>query len=297
LPTGGASFLAETLTNYELKLLIYVVGAVLLSTFVSVSLFVAVARSPRTWKKEERSWLDYGNLFIVAFGIAAVIVGFLVLLLFIRPLPDGRGALAFLAALFGVVTGLVGTYFGVKQSADAREGAHDMVRRSRGVGNTTPIITIEPLTDTKEVHAKHEVTARVTSVDKSPAGNTPVTFTVTKGPDRDVKEKKKNTDEHGSAKWSFTNNGKEGQDTIEARALGSSGRATVEFRESRKGTQEQQQAARQAETRQQQEDKGGEEQRAHREQEKKATHIKQEQARKIRRITAQHARAQRHGQK
>ena len=275
MPTGGANFLAATVTNHKLILLFYVVGAVLLLTFVLVALLVAVARSPRTWKKEERTWLDYGNLFIVAFGIAAVIVGFLVILLFIHPFPDGRGALAFLAALFGVVTGLVGTYFGVKQSADAREGAHDLVRRSRGVGNTTPIITIEPLTDTKEVHAKHEVTARVTSVDKSPVGNTDVTFTITKGPDRNVEEKRKNTDEHGRAQWSFTNNGKEGEDTIEARALGSSGKATVEFRESREGTQEQQQAARQAETHQQQEDKGGEEQRAHREQEKRATHIKQ----------------------
>jgi hypothetical protein len=60
-------------------------------------------------KKEERSWLDYGNFYIVCFGIVKVTVGFLVMLLFIEPFTDRSKALAFLVALFGVITGLVGT--------------------------------------------------------------------------------------------------------------------------------------------------------------------------------------------
>jgi hypothetical protein len=36
---------------------------------------------------------------------------------------NGQEVLALLAALSGVITGLVGTYFGVKASSDARAGA------------------------------------------------------------------------------------------------------------------------------------------------------------------------------
>jgi type IV secretory pathway VirB6-like protein len=38
---------------------------------------------------------------------------------------DPTQVLAILSALFGTIVGLVGTYFGVKASSDAREGAQD----------------------------------------------------------------------------------------------------------------------------------------------------------------------------
>jgi hypothetical protein len=68
------------------------------------------------------SWLEFGSFFVVALGIVAVIIGFLSILLFLNTFEDGTQALGFLTALFGAITGLVGTYFGVKTSSDAREG-------------------------------------------------------------------------------------------------------------------------------------------------------------------------------
>ncbi len=199
-----------------------------------VSLGFHVARKSGTWDKEDRSWLDYGNLIIVSFGLAVGLIGFLVILLVVDLFDDKSKALGFLVALFGVITGLVGTYFGVKQSADAREGAEkgreeaQKVALAGGRGNTAPIITIEPPTDTKPVGESHTVTTTVTSVDRSPAANVAVTFTVTEGPDRNTAGEEK-TGEFGRAIWSFTNNGTAGTDTIEAKALEATRTATVEF--------------------------------------------------------------------
>jgi hypothetical protein len=43
--------------------------------------------------RDERTWLDYGNLYVVALGIGAVTVGFLVMLLFLNQFPDRGQAL------------------------------------------------------------------------------------------------------------------------------------------------------------------------------------------------------------
>jgi hypothetical protein len=182
-----------------------------------------------TVPKDQRTWLDYGNLYIVASGIAAVLIGFLIMLLFLDRFTDRDQALGFLTALFGVITGLVGTYFGVKQSADAREGAEQLATLSGGVGTTAPTITIDPPTAEVDVGETHEVTATVTSVDKSPAANVAVTFRVTDGPDLNNTETR-TTNEFGQATWPLTNNGNAGTDTIEATALEGKGTATVEFR-------------------------------------------------------------------
>ena len=90
----------------------------------------------RSLPQGERSWLDFGSFFVVALGIVAVIIGFLAILLFLNTFEDGTQALGFLTALFGAITGLVGTYFGVKTSSDAREGAQRLA--AGGGGDTTP---------------------------------------------------------------------------------------------------------------------------------------------------------------
>jgi hypothetical protein len=163
----------------------------------------------------------------VATGLASVLDGFLVILRFAPP-DGGTQALGLLTALFGAITGLVGTYFGVKQSADARAGAEKLASLPGGPGTTAPTITIDPPTATLDTNQPHEVTARVTSVDGSPAANIAVTFAVTDGPDENVTGTR-NTDGFGQATFEFANNRAAGTDTIEATALEGKWTATVKF--------------------------------------------------------------------
>jgi hypothetical protein len=200
---------------------VLVVVAVLLA-----GLFWVAARTGR-WTEDQKTWLDYGNFFIVASGLAAVLAGFLVILQ-VAPPGDETQALGLLTALFGAITGLVGTYFGVKQSADARAGAEKLATQSGGTGTTAPNITIEPPSATLDTSQPHEVTATVTSVDGSPAANVDVTFVVTKGPDLNITGTE-TTDGYGRAAFEFTNKGSAGTDTIEATALEGKGTAKVEF--------------------------------------------------------------------
>jgi hypothetical protein len=204
-------------------IVLFLVVAIALMVFLVVR--TGVGR--KTLSEGERSWLDYGNLYVVAFGIAAVLIGFLVILLFLDRFADRVQALGFLTALFGVITGLVGTYFGVKQSADAREGA-EKVALAGGVGSTAPTVVITPAVETRNAAANHTVTATVTSVDSSPAVSVPVTFTITDGPDVNTTGAQ-TTDSSGKASFTFNNNGTAGTDTIEAASLGGKGRAKVTF--------------------------------------------------------------------
>jgi hypothetical protein len=73
----------------------------------------------------ERTWREYGSLYVVLWGILAVSIGFLgvLLLIFLGGFTDINEALGFLTAFFGAIVGLVGTYFGIKTSADATRGA------------------------------------------------------------------------------------------------------------------------------------------------------------------------------
>jgi hypothetical protein len=146
-------------------------------------------------------------------------------LLISRVFDDPTQVLALLSALFGTIVGLVGTYFGVKSSSEAREGAE----RLAGGGTTTPTITIAPPDANPGVSTTHTVTATVTSVDGSPAADVPVTFTVTAGPDMDTPPQTIRTDAFGRAPFTFTNNGTAGTDAIEAAALGGKGTTKVTF--------------------------------------------------------------------
>src|SRR5215213_9565732 len=120
-------------TKGSLRVNLLVVGIIAVAILLS-GLFWAGVRTG-TLAQDQRTWLDYGNFFIVASGLAAVLIGYLVIMQFAPP-ADGAQALGFLTALFGAIVGLVGTYFGVKQSADAREGAEKLAALSGGVGTT-----------------------------------------------------------------------------------------------------------------------------------------------------------------
>ena len=222
--------LPETTTRGGLVLL-SLIFALIFFIIIGVGLLVRVGTKTLP-QQVKGSWLDYGNFYIVAFGIAAVLIGFLVVLLFHTTFKDTAQALGFMAALFGVITGLVGTFFGVKQSADAREGAQELARAA-GVRNTAPTITIVPSNETKSVGNPHKVTATVTSVDGSPAANASVTFTITSGPDVNTTSTVKTADTSGNATFELTNNGTAGTDTIEVTYSGGTRTAMVTFREPR----------------------------------------------------------------
>jgi hypothetical protein len=102
----------------------------------------------RSLPQDERSWLDYGSLFVVVLGIVAVIIGFLSILLFLDRFTDVTQALGFLTALFGAIVGLVGTYFGIKSSSDARQGAQDLAANGRDT--TRPRVSSTAPEDTTE---------------------------------------------------------------------------------------------------------------------------------------------------
>jgi len=207
------------------------VGAVVFVIAVIALLAYQMIRTglgPTTLRQGERSWLDYGSFYVVALGIAGVIIGFLVILLFADRFSDLTQALGFLTALFGAITGLVGTYFGVKSSGDARAGAERLTTAS-GLGTRMPTITITPTDVTAKVGAEHTVTARVITAGGSPAADEPVIFTITDGPDTAIPPQVERTATSGQASFKFTNSGGAGTDTIEAAALGAKGTATVTF--------------------------------------------------------------------
>ena len=108
----------------------------LVAIFLLAILVIRAGVGRRSMPKDERSWLDYGNFYVVTWGIVAVIIGLLAILLFIDRFEDVTQALGFLSAFFGAVVGLVGTFFGIKASADATVGAQELAA-AKG-GDTTP---------------------------------------------------------------------------------------------------------------------------------------------------------------
>jgi hypothetical protein len=82
------------------------------------------------WRTERP--LEYGSFFVVALGIMASLIGFLVAfpLIISGVFTDPTQVLAILSALFGTIVGLVGTYFGVKASSDAGERAQNQAAQA-----------------------------------------------------------------------------------------------------------------------------------------------------------------------
>jgi hypothetical protein len=92
-----------------------------------------------------KSWLDYGNFFIVAIGIVAVLVAFLIAMLLTintQLFKDSTEILAVLTALFGVIGTLVGTYFGVKAGSDAAAQATTLAGNAITPTPIQPTVTV-----------------------------------------------------------------------------------------------------------------------------------------------------------
>ena len=151
----------QTLQSAQGPLLVLGQISLLDVTLVVIIVALAVATvtllivAIRTRPQDQRPWLEYGSFFVVICGIAAVIIGFLSILLVLGSFKDVSQALGFLTAFFGAVVGLVGTFFGIKSSADATAvaqkasaeataGAQKLAAAS--AGDTTPpqVLSINP---------------------------------------------------------------------------------------------------------------------------------------------------------
>jgi len=119
--------------------------------------------------------MDYGSFFVVICGILAVIIGFLLTLLFLGRFADVTQALGFLTAYFGAIVGLAGTYFGIKSSSDAAAGAQSLAG-APGRDTTPPLIlSTNPPDQAQDVPPDIHPTATF-SKDMDPATINPNTF-------------------------------------------------------------------------------------------------------------------------
>jgi hypothetical protein len=105
-----------------------------------------------------RADLKFGNFFVVALGIMAALIGFLVAfpLLVSGVFTEPTQVVALLSGLFGIIGTLVGTFFGVKSSSDARQGAQELA------ATTTPPLTIsavDPQPGAQNVRPDTSITA------------------------------------------------------------------------------------------------------------------------------------------
>jgi hypothetical protein len=116
-----------------------VLGILIASTLIVLGLLGLIGIF--AWKTERS--LEYGNFFVVVLGILTALIGFLVAfpLLVSGVFDDPTQVLALLSALFGTIVGLVGTYFGIKTSADARQDAQSLARDSLTGDTTQPQVT------------------------------------------------------------------------------------------------------------------------------------------------------------
>lgn len=119
-----------------------VFGSVLTVLIIVVVGFIATGFIARREVRREsattpqHSVLDYGNLIVVILGFLIALIGAILILLLVDD-----NAIAYITAWFGLITGLVGTFFGIKQSADARVGAE----RVANTGATAPTRDTTPL--------------------------------------------------------------------------------------------------------------------------------------------------------
>jgi hypothetical protein len=162
LSIGQMSLLGGSLIETIILILQVIFLLILLAAF-GYLVYVVKRRGvgSRSPPQGTRSWREYGSLYVVLWGIGAVIIGFgfIGILLALGRFGDGTQALGFLTAYFGAIVGLVGTYFGVKTSADVAEGAQRLVA-ANGRDTTEPQVTsTTPVDNEKNVSPKIKPTA------------------------------------------------------------------------------------------------------------------------------------------
>jgi hypothetical protein len=139
----------------------------LTTTLILVGLLVLIGIF--AWRTERA--LEYANFFVVILGIMVALIGFLVAfpLLVSGVFTDPTQVLALLSALFGTIVGLVGTFFGIKTSSDARQDAQQLASSAIATDTTPPTVSsVSPLPDASGVLPDAHVTATF-SKDMDPA--------------------------------------------------------------------------------------------------------------------------------
>ena len=134
--SSWASQMEALASNLETVARAAYIAFVLIVVFILGTLVVLVGADTGSVSKDMWSWLDYGNFYIVTWGIIAVVIGFVGILLFFD-FEDATQALGFLTAFFGAIVGLVGTFFGIKSSSDATAEAQRAHREATRNGSET----------------------------------------------------------------------------------------------------------------------------------------------------------------
>jgi hypothetical protein len=151
-----------------------VLGILIASTLMVIGLLGLIGIF--AWRTERA--LDYGSFFVVVLGILTALIGFLVAfpLLVSRVFDEPTQVLALLSALFGTIVGLVGTFFGIKTSADARQDAQALTRETIASDTALPMVSsVSPLPNALGVSPTTHVTATF-SKDMEPATFNTTTF-------------------------------------------------------------------------------------------------------------------------
>jgi hypothetical protein len=146
----------------------------LTTTLILVGLLVLIGIF--AWRTERA--LEYANFFVVIFGIMVALIGFLVAfpLLVSGVFTDPTQVLALLSALFGTIVGLVGTFFGIKTSSDARQDAQQLASSAIATDTTPPTVSsVTPLPGAIGVSPDVAVTVTFTK-DMDPATLNDTTF-------------------------------------------------------------------------------------------------------------------------
>jgi hypothetical protein len=126
-----------------------VIGLLILIVLLIVYAVYRIVRLDQVRQERSGRVMDYGHLIVVTLGMGAVLVVFLVTMFFTEDLfQKSSEVLAVLTALFGVIGTLVGTYFGIKASSDAREGAQELA--ATGVDTTQPLVSLTTPPDRAE---------------------------------------------------------------------------------------------------------------------------------------------------
>jgi hypothetical protein len=123
-------------------------------------------QQPEAGQSRPAPFVVYGHLIVVSLGIVAVVIAFLITMLFSADLFQKTSqVLAILTALFGVIGTLVGTYFGIKASSDATHTAQQQTQTAQQqmhdmVSDTPPtIVSVIPPRDVEDVKPDTPITA------------------------------------------------------------------------------------------------------------------------------------------
>jgi hypothetical protein len=143
-----------------------------------------VSAAPPPAIGQQRSWLDYGNIWITGLGIMLATLAFAFVFNFLTTaqpndsglFTDSSQVLAVLSAFFTIVGTLVGAFMAAKTGGDAAAGAQTLAGSAIAPGVIAPtVVAVSPPEGAQGVSADTDVTVTF-SKDMSSLTITPSTF-------------------------------------------------------------------------------------------------------------------------